>query len=762
MKLLCDYIITDKDTKKSLLVSEDGISKCKFLTFEELRDILIFKIEDEALLYVYEKYKLPFSLIKEIFSYMYYVNSNNENEKIKLIEDIKNDLILNQLISFDEIKARTFKNKNIVFYNAKKSKNIKYLFDLLKVNNNVSYYDEESKLLPLVYKALNNDYEIQFVFQRIIDLLINGVAIEDIAICNVGKDDYSILNKYQNIYNVSVNVPASGNVLNAKMVNDLFVNLTNYNNLIEAVQKLNSNDDSYIFGLIIDIINQYNLTNYSIRTTVDFFKHILENKKYEPIIYDKAIKINDCNARYQFFINFNEGIAPTTIKDEGYLSSNDLKLLGLDSVDEMNKINLHALENTITTKEGLVLTYHHTKDGKIVNPSKLVSNLNLKVVDIKYEYGKSIVADKINLAAINENYNRYGVYNDVLDIYDTSFLRDTYNHSFKFNNKAIFNEYLNKLDKLTLSYTSMSNFFKCSFAYYLNKFLRLSEYEDTLGATLGQFAHKILEDSYNDDFNLEVNKDKYFEVFKTSKEKFFGEIMFSLVKKVIEFNKESEERSALDQKMLEGNIDVKVDELFTFNGRIDKMLYKLDGDNAYIAIIDYKTGGDKPSLNNLEDGLNLQLPSYIYLASNMDEFKDKKITIIGIYLQKINMANTDKDIKNTFKLEGYTINDKDVISILDPTFNNSKYIYGLKTNNDGSINKNSKVLTSDDFKKLKNIVADRIKDVVSNIYACNFKIAPIKMPGDKVDACKYCKFSDICFVQEDDYRKISEKGYKGE
>lgn len=65
---------------------------------------------------------------------------------------------------------------------------------------------------------------------------------------------------------------------------------------------------------------------------------------------------------------------------------------------------------------------------------------------------------------------------------------------------------------------------------------------------------------------------------------------------------------------------------------------------------------------------------------------------------KINMTNTDKDIKDTFKPEGYTINDKDLISILDPTFNNSKYIYGLKTNNDGSINKNSKVLTSDDFK----------------------------------------------------------------
>lgn len=762
MKLLCDYIITDNDTKKSLLVNEAGISKCKFLTFEELRDILIFKIEDEALLYVYEKYKLPFSLIKEIFSYMYYVNSNNENEKIKLIEDIKNDLILNQLISFDEIKARTFKNKNIVFYNANKSKKLKYLFDLLEANNNVSYYDEESKLLPLVYKALNDDYEIQFVFQKIIDLLINGVAIEDIAICNVGKDDYSILNKYQNIYNVSVNVPSSGNVMNAKMVNDLFNNLNDYNNLIEVVQKLNSDDDPYIFGMIIDIINQYNLTDYSIKTVVDFLKYILENKKYEPIIYDKAIKINDYNAKYQFFINFNEGIAPTSIKDEGYLSSNDLKLLGLDSVDEINKINLRALENKITTKEGLILTYHHTKDGKMVNPSKLVSNLNLEVVDVKYEYGKSIVADKINLAAINENYNRYGVYNDVLDIYDTNYLRDSYDHSFKFNNKAIFSEYLNKLDKLILSYTSMSNFSKCSFAYYLNKFLKLSEYEDTLGATLGQFAHKILEDSYNDDFNLELNKDKYFETFKTSKEKFYGEIMFSLVKKVIEFNKESEERSALDQKMLEGNIDVKIDELFTFNGRIDKMLYKIDGDNVYIAIIDYKTGGDEPSLKNLEDGLNLQLPSYIYLASNMEEFKDKKITIIGIYLQKINMANTDKNIKDTFKLEGYTIDDKDVISILDPTFSNSKYINGIKINKDGSISKTSKVLTCDDFENLKNIVVDRIKKVVCDIYDCNFKIAPLKLPGDNGDSCKYCKFSDICFVQEDDYRKISEKGYKGE
>lgn len=762
MKLLCDYIITDNDTKKSILTSQEEISKRKFLTFEELRDILIFKVSDEALIYVYEKYKLSFSLIREIFTYIYYIKDDKKNEKLKLILDIKNDLISNNLISYDEIKKNTFKNKNIVFYNAQKNKRVQYLFDLLKVNNNVSYYDKEVKEAPIVYKAQNNDYEIQFVFQQIIDLLNNGVAMQDIAICNVSGDDYSFLNKYQNIYNVSVNVPASGNVLNAKMVNDFFLNLANTNSLIEAIEALDAKDDPYIFGLLIDIINQYNLTNYTTKAIASFFKYILENKKYEPVIYDKAIRVNDYNAKYQFFINFNEGLAPTTIKDEGFLSSDDLKLMGLDNIDEINKVNLNALKSKITTKAGLVLTYHHTKDGKVVNPSKLVLNLNLKVVDANFEYGKSIIADKINLAQITENYKRYGVYDDILDIYDTNFLNDTYDHQFKFNNKEIFTSYLKNLDKLSLSYTSMSNFSKCSFAYYLNKFLKLREYEDTLGATLGSFAHKILEDSYNEDFDIDKDKDKYFEVFKTNKEKFYGDIMLSLVKKLIEFNKECEEEGSLDQRMLEGNIDVEIDDLFTFNGRIDKMLYKIDGDNVYVAIIDYKTGSDKPSLSNLDDGLNLQLPSYIYLASNMSEFKDKKITFVGIYLQKINMANQDKDIRNTFKLEGFTIDNLEAISVFDPTFNNSRYIKGLKTNSDGTIYKKSPILTEDDFKNLNNIVVSRIKEVVKDIYACDFKIAPMKIAASKVDACKYCKFSDICFVQENDYRNLKEKGYEGE
>ncbi|UKI50193.1 MAG: hypothetical protein L6U99_01640 [Clostridium sp.] len=52
-------------------------------------------------------------------------------------------------------RQETFKKikKYCFFIMLRKSKKIKYLFDLLKVNNNVSYYDEESKLLPLVYKA---------------------------------------------------------------------------------------------------------------------------------------------------------------------------------------------------------------------------------------------------------------------------------------------------------------------------------------------------------------------------------------------------------------------------------------------------------------------------------------------------------------------------------------------------------------------------------------------------------------------------------
>ena len=53
-------------------------------------------------------------------------------------------------------------------------------------------------------------------------------------------------------------------------------------------------------------------------------------------------------------------------------------------------------------------------------------------------------------------------------------------------------------------------------------------------------------------------------------------------------------------------------------------MYTQIDDEIYAVLIDYKTGKDVLSLDNVEDGFHLQLPAYMYLLSCYEPFQGKK------------------------------------------------------------------------------------------------------------------------------------------
>ena len=73
----------------------------------------------------------------------------------------------------------------------------------------------------------------------------------------------------------------------------------------------------------------------------------------------------------------------------------------------------------------------------------------------------------------------------------------------------------------------------------------------------------------------------------------------------------------LDKNMKEKEVYVNKDRNIkvTFMGKIDKVLYKEEDDITYLVVIDYKTGSTNINLKNMEYGLGLQLPIYLYLSS---------------------------------------------------------------------------------------------------------------------------------------------------
>ena len=62
-------------------------------------------------------------------------------------------------------------------------------------------------------------------------------------------------------------------------------------------------------------------------------------------------------------------------------------------------------------------------------------------------------------------------------------------------------KYLN--NELTLSYSSIDNYYKCAFKYYLNNILKIDEFEETFYTIIGSLFHYVLSKMNNDNFDLD-------------------------------------------------------------------------------------------------------------------------------------------------------------------------------------------------------------------------------------------------------------------
>ena len=220
----------------------------------------------------------------------------------------------------------------------------------------------------------------------------------------------------------------------------------------------------------------------------------------------------------------------------------------------------------------------------------------------------------------------------------------------------------------------------------------------------------------------------------------------------------------LNKYELEAHIEYKTDE-FIFEGFIDKLLYAEIAGEIYAAIIDYKTGKDVISLDNVEDGFHLQLPSYMFLLSKYEKFKNKTIHIIGIYLQKVNIVSLDGRIpileqrKKQFMLQGYSIDDKYSLALFDPSYNYSSYIKSMNTNKNGSFSAYAKIISEEKETEMIMLVEKLIQKANDEIKNACFSIEP-KLINGKNESCTFCPYKDICYMKFEDIKELEYKPFK--
>ena len=763
-------IIIAKDMAITSLIKKLSKTKkivnIKFISLSEFKKKYFFDYSKEAIFYVSKKYDVIPEIAKIYIENLYFIDNDNHFtcEKVDFLGKLKKDLMDKSLIKEDVFFKNYLKEKTIILYELKHiDKLYTNAFSTLKTTNNIIEYNDNSKKTKKnLYRAKNKNEEVAFIASEIAKLIKLGIDINHIKLANV-QDNYRFtVTRIFKDFNIPVDLNTGISINGTNIVNE-FKSL--YSNdlkvVFEVIKKMIcTKEDKNVYDKLIEIVNSYNwCDDYS--SVKDMIFTDIKNAKIKEKKLKNAVRLIDITDDiidendYVFLINFNQGVIPISKKDEDYLSDATKEKLGIDTSIDINVKKTSELREKISNISNLIVTaslHDLTSELYISNAYDEELFEDCKI-DIDYTSSNSYNIKR--LISAEDEYSKFGTITDeyrILKAHYDDFKYRTYDNTFKGIDKE---ELLKVLKgKLLLSYTSMNAYYECGFRYYLEQILRVNKYEENFENVLGTIFHNILSECFTNEHDFETLWIKNIEgsTYKfNDKEKFFLDKVKSELIFTIETIKKQMEYTALKNAVYERKIEIPINEMVTFKGFIDKILYSDTEIGKIAAIIDYKTGNQDINLDNTYYGLGMQLPVYVYLLKHDDFFKDAQIG--GFYLQRI--LNNEIDIekrKESLKLLGYSNGKIEILEKVDSTYENSKIIKSLRMGSNGFY-AYSKLITDNELDRLTSLVKKKIDEASNEILKGNFKINPKEIDG-KIEGCKFCKFKDICYKTPKDSVKL--------
>lgn len=687
----------------------------------------------------------------------------DSSKKINKLTDIKNHLINLGFTIGDKyfLSLLTSTKVNIIGY--KRTKELDLIIDYISKLTKTNYVLEEtpSYIPKSVYQFSNIYDELNYVFIKISKLLDSGVSPNNIKIANLNKDYYF----YANILKDKLNLPITNldnkNLFVTKTSKSFIKKCLLFNSFEEIIESFPEDNNENLFS-IIDIINDYKLSNTSPKDFIPFLSYELKKKSYDSVHFEEEIEliqlenafIKDDN--YYFVMSFDNKNAYKILSDNDYFSDHEKEKFNLDTSSLLTNINRLNTINKINSIKNLTLTFKLRSPFSKFNKTNLLEDMNLSIVEpitsIKYN---KFIDDMILSKSLDnlEKYNEKSLFID--ELYRNDFKFKTYDNTFKGIDKKVYDEY--KDSYTNLSYSSLDNFFKCPFRYYLTRVLKISDFETTLAIDLGNFAHETLEHSYDKDF--EIEKVKLPENLSNKDIAYYQKVL-NHVKAIYKFNDTMTKRTSLDKVKAEADIKIKLDGFnMSFVGKIDKVLYN---DESYAMIVDYKTGATPFVFDNVNYGIHMQLPMYYYMLKKTNIIPNVKL--IGLYLQYLVLKNYKRtgispeiQAEDSMKLNGYTSTSLDRIKMLSINANDGlgefPYIDKMKLKKDGTFNSYCKVIDESDLTRLYNLTDKLILQSAKKITEGDFPIAPKEIDNSLI-GCKYCDFKDVCFMSFSDRDRL--------
>ena len=771
---ILDYIndktcfITPIEEKKKILLhlsKNKNLFDIKVYSKEEIINKICLSYNKKTVYFLIKKYDMTYENALMYLDNMKYVKEKEyNNEKLDYLVKLKQELIFLDLICENQ-NIECLKKYKMYIYGYDYIDNfyinkLKELFSIEILN------EEEIKKTHTINEFKTMEDEVIFVFDKIKELLNQNIDINKIKIVNSDASYSQTLKRIANFYNIPISIKRDTALYSLSSIRKFYYELICKRDIQKAYEFLmdNYNINENINKQLVSILNEYTFNSEIDETILYMIKKDLQQTsayKEKEVNSIEILSLNDVSYDdYVFLINFNEGMIPKTYKDDDYITDNIKDLVNLDSTCKKNELLTKNIINKINNINNLTITYKLKDDFDTYLVSALIYKMDYKINKInEYNYNSSYKNNIFNLGVKLDRLIKYGTKDEQLDILyknyeDIPYL--TYDNKYKKIDEKLFDSYVD--NKLNLSYSSIENYNECSFKYYLSNILKINKIEKRFKTEIGTIFHYILSKYNEENFDLDKEYDEQIKQFTTNKEIFFAKKLKEDLKFIIDVLNEQEKYMNLPSSKEEEKFYVNYDKRIkiTFTGIVDKIKYIKENDKTYVALIDYKTGNPDISLNNINYGLNMQLPIYLYLVNN----KFKNITPVGIYYQKIlnNEVTYKKNKtyleqkKDLLKLSGYSNYDENILKYIDKNYKDSNIISSMKMTSKGFY-AYSKVLKEEEFEKLNNIVDSNINIAIDNILNTKFDINP-KVIENKNISCEYCEFKDVCFKTQNDNKYL--------
>lgn len=720
------YIVNDLVKKDYILKNKDE----KVLTKKEFINKYYYNYED-SILKIMNDYNKNYEVAKEMFKYLVFTNKNNaKTEKLKNLLEIKNNLIENK--SFKNY----VKEQELIFVNIPHSK----LLNEIGCFNNKEYLDKKN--FYTVHKNITE--EVIYVFEKISELINNGVLLNDIKI--IYNDDYdNLIKRYAKFY--SINMEEEIELNGTKILQDFLNNLDETSSFEKSFNLIKNK--SIFKDKILKLINR-SISSYDFNIQKEIFKELAKNAKisikYKEMLEKVDITYQGEN-KHIFILGFNDSYYPKIKKTKDYISEEEKNLLNIpNSSDEVIEQE-EMFKIFISNNQNLYFSVTINNNYKLSRYIKF--NFEEKEKEITNNIYSSL-AHKLELSKKLDKYYKYLEKDKTLDKYYSSFNKEYNTYSNKYNGS------IKITDPISLSYTSMNTYIYNPFAYYVERILKVSPYKDKFYMKTGSFFHKCLElEDYDEalkEFDFNNFENEYVDRVK-------DEILIDIdfIKEYHKVNNFKDIKKEID---LVKNIGID-----KFEGKLDKLIINKD---TFI-IFDYKKKISTASItiDKLNYGFNLQLPIYIYLVKSLYPNLD----FGGVYLNYLILDNyklTDKDkvIPNyidkkneSLKFYGFTTSEIDRIEKVDNDYLSQKYLKNLSFTKTEEISQKSKILSDIDIKNIVESVDIIIKKVIEEIKNGKFDITNKKLNNQILDTQSNYLYKDISFATEEDILDITDKPY---